>query len=244
LFLTLFFSRLKASKAHYAAKAKARKSQSGDRHHNLRYVGDDNAIEDDEDEDEEIPQSFSVTFEDETADIDAGEMTSRLLKSVHNNAKSSSGNGLPPKIALAYASSKTAKKNRRQSTNKREVVPAPVAVEGEAAVAEEEDGWISVGPKHHHNNHHNHHRKSFNHDQEHHRKKFNETNRQARVSFSKATNPNLARPAGAAAPAATVAKAAEPVKQQEPAASSAIEEDDDNDDEWETPKKTARARRA
>ncbi|KAI8136059.1 hypothetical protein DUD61_000215 [Geotrichum candidum] len=237
---------LKASKAHYAAKAKARKSQSGDRHHSLRYVGDDNAIEDDEEEEEEIPQSFSVTFEDETADIDAGEMTSRLLKSVHNNSKSSSGNGLPPRIALAYASSKTSKKNRRQSSNKREVLSVSVAVEGEAPVAEEEDGWISVGPKHHHNNHHNHHnhhRKSFNHDQDHHRKKFNETNRQARVSFSKANAPNLARPANAAAPA-TASKAAEPVKQQEPAASSAIEEDDDNDDAWETPKKTARARRA
>lgn len=228
---------MRASKAHYAAKAKARKSQSGDRHHGLRYVGDDNAIDDDDEEEEEVPQSFSVTFEDETADIDAGEMTSRLLKSVHNNTKSSAGNGLSPKIALAYASSKTAKKNRRQSTNKRDTASAPVAVEGEAAVAEEEDGWISVGPKHHHNNHHNHHRKSFTHDQDHHRKKFNEANRQARVSFSKATKPTLVRPAAAAKPA-------EPVKQQETAASSAIEEDDDNDDEWETPKKTARARRA
>lgn len=223
----------------FRSKSKSKSRGSFDRprpDRKIRYLGDDEAILDEEED--EHPPVFSADFEDETADIDANEMTARLFKNVTHANKASQVNSVSSKIASAYVSTKSSSSNRRarrQSSNKPELPTEAVA----AAEGEEEDGWISVGPKHHHSNH----RKSFNHDEaQRHRKKFHDSNRQARSSFSKSSAPasKLIRPVSSTSSNTTNGtKSSDESTKVESSNESAIEDDVD-DGEWETPKKTVR----
>lgn len=149
---------------------------------------------------------------------------------------------VPPKLALAYTASKSVAEPetsytpphhrvRRYSSNRKEN-------HLESAVADEEDGWIAVGPKHHNNHAHHGARKSFGAHDDHHRKKFNE--RHSRGSFSKTQGNGSAVRQTVKAAAKENEQDQKETEQKE--ADSNVFEDDDDEGEWTTPapKKTVR----
>lgn len=151
---------------------------------------------------------------------------------------------VPPKFASAYTASKSVAESESSHSNVYRFVPTRKE-NFDSAVADEEDGWIAVGPKHH-SSHGG--RKSFgpNDDNWLARKKFNER-RSSRGSFSKTAS------SGAAVRKTVKAAAKEHEEAQQTEQAAAAKEtekketeasvfEDDDEGEWTTPapKKTAR----